>query len=645
LGSVQRKRIKPKNIFCKGRHVTLRQRIILSLVPLVALLAIIGGTATFLIYRLGSHIDEILRENYDSVIYMRDLNEALERIDSSFQFALAGRESDAFKQYQDNWKSFNTNLSKEQNNITLSGEAELVALLTELSQQYRAQGDAFYKPTAASRTALYFTPDGQPGLYNSFRKIKETSGKILTLNEDNMRAADDQARHLARLSLWWYGAGLVLGIALAAFLLGSTVRTILYPIRALTESATAIGHGKLDQLVSVSSEDEIGQLASAFNTMARQLRDLLQSQRGQLALAQQTGQATINSFPDPVFVVNGQHEVEMANAVARRLLGVLPVAEAGTSSAKWEPPGALRQPLSDCFFKGEEYLPQDFDKSINLRTGDESRSFLPRIAPVRDVQGVVRGATVLLQDITRFRLLDEVKTNLVATVSHELKTPLTSIRLALHLLLEETTGPLQPKQLELLVDARDNAERILVMINNLLDLARLEQAPGQLHLEPARPAELIRSMAESFRPRAAEQGIELSLEVPAKLPQIAVDVNQLQHALQNLLDNALAYTPPGGRIIMSAQQEHGKVAMSVTDTGRGIPAQYLQSVFDKYFRIPGSSVPGGSGLGLAIVREIVTAHGGTVQCESEPGMKTVFRIILPILKTIGSGNAKVQPSA
>ena len=611
--------------------MTFRRRIIVALIPLLILLAVIGGTATVLIYRLGTGIDQILRENYDSVIFMRNLNEALERIDSSFQFALAGRETDAYQQFEANWKLFDDNLKREQGNITLPGESELVDSLTTASKRYRDQGNAFYKEPFEQRTSLYFTPAGQPGLYNSFRQIKELSGNILAMNEKNMHDADREARNLAHLSLWWYGAGLFIGIAFAGFLLFTTVRTILYPIRALTDSATAIGQGNLDQLVSVSSQDEIGKLADAFNLMARQLRELLQSQRGQIALAQQTGQATINSFPDPVFVVNDQHEVEMANAVARCLLGVVPKIEAGNSSTNWVPPSELQKPLRESFLEGQEYLPQEFDRAISLRMGDENRSFLPRIAPIRDVQGVVRGATVLLQDVTRFRLLDEVKSNLVATVSHELKTPLTSIRLALHLLLEEATGPLLPKQLELLVDARDNAERILVMINNLLDLTRLEQAPGQLHFQPARPAALIRTMAESFRPRTAEQGIEFSIDAPLDLPQVAVDVDQLEHALQNLLENALAYTPQGGRITLAAQKARDKVTFSVTDTGKGIPPQFVQSVFDKYFRIPGSSAPGGSGLGLAIVREIVAAHGGSVECESDPGKKTVFRINLPTM--------------
>ncbi len=153
---------------------------------------------------------------------------------------------------------------------------------------------------------------------------------------------------------------------------------------------------------------------------------------------------------------------------------------------------------------------------------------------------------MLLEDVTRFRLLDEVKSNLVATVSHELKTPLTSIRLVLHLLLEENVGPLLPKQLELLVDARDNAERLLAMINNLLDLARLEQGGSQLRVQPESPATLLQAAADAFQPRAADRGVEFVLGRPGDLAAaVAVDADQFQHALQNLLDNALAHTPHG----------------------------------------------------------------------------------------------------
>ena len=367
--------------------------------------------------------------------------------------------------------------------------------------------------------------------------------------------------------------------------------------------------------------------------MARQLREFRQSHKAQLIRAQQTSQATIDSFPDPVLVVDPQQHVEMANPVARRLLGVRaarrpPGAAGGLGAARAAPPAVGSASCKS----SSEYLPEGFDKAVVLQMGEQSHSFLPRILPIRDSSGATLGAAVLLEDITRFRLLDEVKSNLVATVSHELKTPLTSIRLVLHLLLEEGVGPLLPKQLELLVDARDNAERLLVMINNLFDLARLEQGRSQLRLRAERPASLLQAAAEAFRPRAQDRGIELLLEAPGDLPLVAVDADQFQHALQNLLDNALRHTPQGGRITLAAQAADGGVVFSVTDTGSGIAAEYLPLVFERYFRVPGDTVPGGSGLGLAIVREIVPAHGGAVACQSTPGQQTVFRLTLPAWK-------------
>ena len=398
----------------------------------------------------------------------------------------------------------------------------------------------------------------------------------------------------------------------------------------MTESAKAIGAGNLDQVVPIMSDDELGQLAAAFNAMARQLREFRQSHKAQLIRAQRTSQATIDSFPEPVLVVDCQRRVEMANPAARGLFGLPQRVNGETPLAVWEPPEALREPLAAALHEQRDYVPEGFDKVIVLQQGDKSHSYLPRVLPIRDASSATLGAAVLLEDVTRFRLLDEVKTNMVATVSHELKTPLTSIRLVLHLLLEEQAGPLAPKQLELLVDARDNAERLLAMINNLLDLARLERGGSQLSLEPETPAALLHAAYDAFHPRAHDRGVELVLEEPVYMDKVPVDRERMQHALLNLLDNALSHTPEGGQITLAAEAASDGVVFSVTDTGCGISAEYLPHIFERHFRVPGDAVSGGSGLGLAIVREIVTAHGGTVECRSTPGKRTVFRMKLPI---------------
>jgi signal transduction histidine kinase/HAMP domain-containing protein len=609
--------------------VTFRRRILIAMLPLFAVLVALGATGIILIYHLANHTEQVLREDYDSMVHMRNLNEALERINSSFQFALAGRQAQSYRQYQENWKLYEESLAKEKDNITLPGEGELVDTLTGLSDEYRRQGNDFFARADQQRDQRYFGRGDSRGLYGLFCEIKRASGEILRINQDHMEATNLRARHLAWSSFCWYGGGLGCGIALAVLLLAGTIRTIVRPVRAVTESAMAIGAGNLDQLVPVASDDELGRLAGAFNAMARQLREFRQSHQAQLLRAQQTSQATIDSFPEPVLVIDPEQHVEMANPAARRLLGVRPREEGRAAPVAWDPPERLRQPLAEVLRSQQAYLPDEFDKALVLRSGEQPHSYLPRILPIRDPAGVTLGAAVLLEDVTRFRLLDEVKSNLVATVSHELKTPLTGIRLAIHLLLEESVGPLGPKQLELLVDARDNAERLLAMVDNLLDLARLEQGSSQLQLQPERPAELLRAAAESFRPRAADQGVELVLEDCGDLEPVAVDADQFQHALRNLLDNALAHTPQGGRITLAARRSAGRVVFSVADTGCGIPAQYQPLIFEKYFRVPGDTARAGTGLGLAIVRQIVTAHGGSVECASRPGEGTVFRIALP----------------
>lgn len=612
-------------------RLTLRTRILLTVVPQLVLLTILGGGGAVLLYRLGTNIDAILRENYDSVKYMQRLKEALERIDSSFAFAMADQEEKAAKQYSEEWPTFKKQLDLEKENITLPGERELVAELDALTDRYQREGKAFFKrsPGDRQRREDYFRKDG---LLDTFKQIKDTADAIMNLNQDNMEQAGKNARKLAGASLIGFVVALVLAVVLDLWLVRRTLRAILQPIRLMTQSALGIGSGNLDQVVPVSHHDELGQLAESFNTMAQQLRHYRQTDYARLLRAQRTSQATIDSFPHPVLVVDPEGCVEMANPAAQELLGVQGKPADTAIAVPWSPPEPLREPLSRAIKEQVAYSPDQFDQAIVLRDWGQEKSYLPRITPIRDPYGYTLGAALLLENVTRFRLLDQIKSDLVATASHELKTPLASIRLAHHVLLEEKIGTLNAKQTELLLDARENTERLLEMVNNLLDLARLEKGREHLEFKEEAPDSLLRAAANAVLDRARDKGVSVVLDIAPGLPNVNVDAQRLGHALGNLLDNALTYTDRGGKITLSARLVEDRVALSVSDTGIGIPPEFIAHVFERFSRIPHQSRGTGTGLGLAIVREIVNAHDGTVSCESPLGKGSTFRIELPACK-------------
>ena len=270
--------------------LTLRKRIVFTLVPLLALLLLLGSAGVVLLYRLGTRVDAILRENYDSVIAMEHLDNALERIDSSFQFALAGKDAKARVQYEANWQTYREQLSVEQRNITVRGEKELVDELTALTERYKEQGKTFYKRTASDpeRSADYFDAGG---LLETFTNIKSVAAQIARLNQDNMEEASRDARRTAVVSLVGFAIGLAVCITLAACGAWNIFHTVLGPIRAVTHSAQGISTGNLDQVVPYLSGDALGQLAEAFNHMTRRLRDERQSTKERTKELVQTTEA------------------------------------------------------------------------------------------------------------------------------------------------------------------------------------------------------------------------------------------------------------------------------------------------------------------------------------------------------------------
>jgi signal transduction histidine kinase len=336
-------------------------------------------------------------------------------------------------------------------------------------------------------------------------------------------------------------------------------------------------------------------------------------------------EATLKAVPDPVFVVakDGTHEVRN------------PAAEVLAQSPEFAQglPVALKEELANVLRNGEQYVPADYNRVVTFRVGREVRHYLPRILAVGDKLTEFSGAAVILQDVTKFRLMDDAKTNLVGTVSHELKTPLTSLRMALYLLLEQNLSALSVQQRELLEDARDDADRLLRILDTMLDLTRLEAGTSALDRRQHGVAALLHQFAGEAHPLIDLAGQRLAVVIAPELSgaTIQVDDSRLRHVFTNLLTNASKYTPRGGFITLAAApaENPGFIRFSVRDQGPGIPPESIGRIFERFYRAPNQDRRTGAGLGLAIAREIVVAHGGSIACASIDGGGSEFYFVLP----------------
>jgi signal transduction histidine kinase len=595
----------------------LNRRLLIGTTPLLIIFLAVGFYAISLFHKLGGAIDQILRENYRSVVACQNMKEAAARMDSGLLFMLNGEEQRGRDLFAHDVPVFDRNLEAEAHNITLPGEGDLERQTAALYRQFAREAAAFMAlpATDPARRTLYF---GE--LQPTSDRLQATAGQILDLNQRNMLDANDRARQLSRDASRYMIITLLASFAVAALVAYALARSIVRPIQSLTDFAEQLGEGNLDQHVPVPSNDELGTLAAAFNKMAAKLRAYRQSASEKILQAQQITESALRAFPDPILVLSPGREVQLQNIAAEQFIEQVgePLLSLGHLPA-----------LIDQALKGAaDYQPTSFDRSILVRQLGAERYYLPRILAMRDDAGSILGVVIALQDVTRFRMADDVKTDLIATVSHELKTPLTSMQLAVYLLLEEKIGPLNPKQIDLLLAARNNSDRLFEMIENLLDLARFEGGAALIEKKTILPRELLSAVAERERELVTSRGLQLKIETPERLPRVAVNRARIDQVFDNLVSNAVKFSPSGGAITLSARNEDAKsVRFTVRDEGPGIPRELQRRIFDKFFRISESGE--GAGLGLSIAREIVHAHGGQVGVESEQGRGSEFFFTVP----------------
>lgn len=593
----------------------LRTRLYLGLLPLLLLLIGTGAYAIYITRQLTGSLQRDLVGNYRDVLACEQMRSTVALMNAELAERIRGDPLEVRRRFDETRAAFTRELMAQSATSAGTIRASLVEALDNAFQEF----------VARSRTLL----DGE----NSLNAVRQSESALFrvreaidALNHHDFAAAQETAQRAARLEattervlLMVIAGAVILSLLLAWRLAASLLR----PIKALTATIVAVGEGDLDRVVPVLSRDELGQLARAFNQMAAKLRGYREATLAKVLRTQRTMEATLTSAPDPVFVVarDGTHEVRNP---AAELLAALPEFESGL-------PPTLAEPLAKVFASGEHYLPTDYGRVVTLHVGREDRHYLPRILAIGDTLTEFSGAAIVLQDVTKFRLLDDAKTNLVGTVSHELKTPLTGLRMAVYLLLEQQVGTLTFQQRELLEGARDDADRLLRILDNLLDLARLEAGAAGLDRRDVKVGSLIEEIAAeagSFI-AAAGQKLELSVDAETKFSRVNIDEGRLRHVFMNLLTNASKYSASGTTITLKAEiAPLNSVRFAVRDQGVGIPPEAIAHVFDRFYRVPGETKLG-VGLGLAIAREIVVAHGGTIACTSESGRGTEFSFLLP----------------
>lgn len=598
--------------------LSLRQKLMVGFGGLLTILLVSGALSLWLLTRYSGTIEQIFRDNYDSVVYGQNMKEAIEQLDEITRSALWGEEGPVQQPVQQAIARFEENLRKERGNVTLPGERELAEELARFWVRYKAEHEWLTTKAPEAERHEFYRTDFLPHA----RQIKARAQRVIDINLQNMISVDGQVRQSAvHAQRAMYGL-LMVGVAMAIVFVGIISRSILQPLRTLTQSAREIERGNLDLVVPVHSQDEVGQLAEAFYSMAAHLREFRRSDRARLVRTQRTTQLALDSLPDAVAIISPEGKVELANETAQKLFGLKPETDVATAQINGLVELCQRASQDDRSLQSRGY-----ESAIQIFDGRE-RFFLPQAVPIIDEDRQLVGVTLVLADVTNLRHLDEMKSGLLSVVSHELKTPLTSIRMAAHLLLEERVGPLNGEQAELLIAARDDSERLYQIIENLLDMSRIESGRALMELHPILPDQLVFHAIESVVVSFRGKGVALEGDVPPDVPPVMADSARIGHVLLNLLNNALKYTPGGGRVEVEAQTEESSVRFTVEDTGVGIPIEHLPRIFDRFYRVPGQMGESGAGLGLAIAKEVVEAHGGSITVESRVGMGSKFSFTL-----------------
>ncbi|MFH2066706.1 MAG: ATP-binding protein [Pseudomonadota bacterium] len=610
--------------------MTLKKKILTGYGVAFALMGLVVVWAITNLVSLGKATEAILSENYRSILAAENMVDALERQDSGMLLMLLGDAEKGITQFRENEAVFLEWLARAKDNITIAGEAELVEVIDADYGTYRKQFSILTDLRETGRVTLkpaYY----QETVYPLFARVREVCIGLRNLNEETMYAASIRAGNVAGRAIW--STALVAASALFVALMFSLflAERIVRPVRRFMEASRKISSGDYTVQVPVETSDELGRLAGEFNQMSLQLVRYNEMNIDQIISEKNKGEAILSSIEDGLVVFDTNLKVDGINPAARRLLEL-----EFTESSTLQCMDILPNPqVCDLIRKTVETGVQpnvpDEQRIIIFPEGDGSRHYFFSITAIRGRDRNLSGIVLLLRDVTRLKEVERLKSEFVMAASHELRTPLTSLGMSVDLLMEHAAAGLAEKDRDLLQAAHEEVHRMKALVNDLLDLSKIEAGRIELEFESVPVSTLFEHVEAVFKSQMDMKNVSLKSEFTGDMPKIRADANKITWVLTNLISNALRYVSKGGHIRILAHRIGPHIHISVRDDGPGIPPEYQSKIFQKFVQVKGREA-GGTGLGLAICKEIVRAHGGAIWVESPSGRGSTFTFTLPLVQ-------------
>ena len=556
----------------------LKTKLSLGLSFLFAVILAFGILGFFYINKLSNDASKVLKNNHESLVYANNMLKALEDIPA---------QKNAFK-------IFDNNLIKQEANITEPGEKESTE---DLRKNF---------------TELLSNPKDS----SNYAQLRQSLQVINALNQDAILKKNDIAQKTAEDARFWLTLIFTILIIVSITFIYNFPAVISGPVTKLSQGIREIANKNYSQRIYLDQKDEFGELANAFNSMAEKLDEYEHSNLAKIKFEKSRIETIINQMKDGIIGLDDKKHILFVNAVSEKILGL----KESDIIGKYAADIAIQNDLMRTLLK------EEIKKELKIYA-DEKESFFSKDVINVTANEAVIGQVIVLRNITPYHELNEAKTNFIATVSHELKTPIAAIRMSLQLLDNKQTGEVNTEQQLLLDSIKDDTNRLLKITGELLNMTQVDSGKIQLSIVANDAKEMLNYAINANKTAAEQKNIQLTISVAEQLPQVLADSEKTAWVLINLLSNAIRYSHDNSAIFVSIYSKDKKIYFTVKDTGQGIAPEYKAKIFDRYFRVPGTHKEG-TGLGLSICKEFIEAQGGQIMVESDYGTGSAFMLVL-----------------